>query len=355
VLATGSIGIAMGSSGNSPDDLLRNADTAMYHAKAHGRGRFEVFNQGMRERAVARMEVEADLKKAVDAHEFELYYQPKVSLPDQKITGFEALIRWNHPKRGLLYPSEFISIAEDTGLIVPLGRWVLREGCRQMAAWQQSMFRDPALTISINLSYKQLSDAGLVEDVRRILAETGLDPKTLRLEMTESSIMENAELAVATLRKFKDLNIGLEIDDFGTGYSSLSCLRQLPFDTLKIDYSFVKGLGTADDTTQIINTILQLARSLDMDVVAEGVETRDQLARLTAMGCSSGQGYYFSRPVDAERAQRLIRDRNLLQHGILLRPAPANGGPRTPDLLEPALAGVKRVPAPPPREDSEAA
>jgi diguanylate cyclase (GGDEF)-like protein/PAS domain S-box-containing protein len=321
VFATGSIGVAMGSSADTPEDLLRNADTAMYNAKAHGRSRFEVFNPGMRERAIARIEIEQELKKALEAQEFVLHYQPKVSLADQRITGFEALVRWNHPTRGLLFPSEFIPVAEETGLIVPLGRWVLGEACRQMAAWHKSAISEPALSISVNVSFKQLAEPGLADDVERILAETGLEPSTLKLEMTESSIMENAKIAVVSLGRFREMKIGLEIDDFGTGYSSLSCLRQLPFDTLKIDYSFVKGLGTADDTSKIVNTILQLAHSLNMDVVAEGVETEDQLARLTAMGCSSGQGYYFSKPVDAERAQRLIRDKDLVHRGVLLMPA----------------------------------
>jgi len=321
VFVTASIGIAMGSSADTPEDLLRNADTAMYHAKAHGRGRFEIFNQGMREEAVARIETEKDLRKAIGNNEFVLYYQPKISLADQRITGFEALIRWNHPTRGLLYPSEFITVAEETGLIVPLGLWVLREACRQMASWHKSIVRVPALSISVNISFKQLEEAGLVREVEKILAETGLAPETLKLEMTESSIMENVRLVAATLGRLKELKIGLEIDDFGTGYSSLSYLRQLPFDTVKIDHSFVKELGTADDTSQIIHTILQLARSLGMDVVAEGVETKDQLARLTEMGCSTVQGYFFSKPVDAEKAHWLIRDKDALQQGLLLKPA----------------------------------
>jgi diguanylate cyclase (GGDEF)-like protein/PAS domain S-box-containing protein len=348
VLAIASIGVAMSSSGDTPEDLVRNADTAMYYAKAHGRGRFEVFDQGMRERAVARMEIEADLKKAVKANEFVLHYQPKVSLADQRIKGFEALVRWNHPRLGLLYPGEFIPVAEETGLIAPLGLWILREACRQMAAWHKSMIREPALSISVNISFKQLAEVSLADDVERILAETGLDPATLKLEITESSIMENAQLVIATLRRFKELNIGLEIDDFGTGYSSLSYLRQLPFDTVKIDRSFVKEMGTCDDTSEIVSTILQLARSLSMDVVAEGVETKAQLVRLTAMGCSSGQGFYFSKPVDAERAQRLIRDNDTPQQGIL---EAASKIERVrlpePDGLEPVPAGMKTVAAAP--------
>lgn len=343
VLATGSIGIAMSSTGDTPEDLLRNADTAMYYSKARGRSRFEVFNQGMRERAEARMEIERDLKKAIEGHEFVLYYQPKVALATQLITGFEALVRWNHPRRGLLYPGEFIPVAEETGLIVPLGRWVLREGCRQMASWQRSMISKPPLSISINVSFKQLAEPGLAEDLEHILAETGLNPESLRLEVTESSIMENADATIATLRRFKALKIGLEIDDFGTGYSSLSYLRQLPFDTLKIDYSFVKALGAEDDTSDIVRTILQLARSLGMDVIAEGVETTDQITRLTAMGCSTCQGFYFSKPVDAERARTLIQEKDTPHWGIFLKPSSGGNGLGSiePDTLEVALAAIK--------------
>jgi predicted signal transduction protein with EAL and GGDEF domain len=329
VFATGSIGIAMSSSGNTPEELVRNADTAMYYAKALGKGQFQIFDQGMRDRAIARIELEEDMKEAIKAHEFVLHYQPKVSLVDERITGFEALVRWNHPTRGLLYPSEFIPVAEETGLIIPIGRWVLLEACRQMAAWHKSIVREPALAINVNISVKQLAEVNLADEVSRILAETGLDPSTLRLEITESCIMENVQMAITTLRRLKELNVGLEIDDFGTGYSSLSYLRQLPFDTVKIDQSFVKELGTDGDACEIVTTILQLAQSLGMEVVAEGVETKAQLARLTAMGCASGQGYYFSKPVDAERAQQLIRDKETLQRGVLLKPA-SRIGPLSP-------------------------
>jgi diguanylate cyclase (GGDEF)-like protein/PAS domain S-box-containing protein len=347
VFTTPSIGIAMSSSGDTPEDLLRNADTAMYCAKAHGRGGFVVFNQGMRDRAVARMEIESDLKRAVKAGEFVVLYQPKVSLADRHITGFEALVRWNHPKRGLLNPGEFISVAEDIGVIVPLGRWVLREACRQMAAWHKSLVREPALSISVNISFKQLAEKTLAADVELILAETGLDPNSLKLEMTESSVMENAEMALATLRRFKELKIGLEIDDFGTGYSSLSYLRQLPFDTVKIDSSFAKELGQNDDSCQYIRIILQLALYLRMDVVVEGVETQNQLDLLMALGCSFGQGNFFSVPVDAERAWRLVRDESPLQRGIPPNSAPAGGSsrPPEPDRMEPFLADVKRIEA----------
>jgi diguanylate cyclase (GGDEF)-like protein/PAS domain S-box-containing protein len=306
VFASASIGIAMSSSAETAEDLLRNADTAMYHAKSHGGGRCELFDRGMRERAIARMELEADLKRAIGAGEFVMYYQPKVSLADRHITGFEALIRWNHPARGLLNPGEFISIAEETGMIIPLGRWALREACRQMAEWLRTASHRTALTVSVNISFRQLAEEGLAEDIQRILTETGLNPASLEVEMTESSIMENAATAMATLQKLKELKIGLEIDDFGTGYSSLSYLRQLPFDTLKIDRSFVRELGSSGDSFEIVSTILQLARSMNLNVVAEGVENTDQLRLLGTMGCKCAQGFYFSKPVDADAARRLL-------------------------------------------------
>jgi len=222
--------------------------------------------------------------------------------------------------------------------VIPLGSWVLHEACRQMAAWHKAVLRQPRLSISVNVSFKQLSEPGLVADVERALTETGLDPASLRLEITESSVMEDAELAIVSLKRLKEMHICLEIDDFGTGYSSLSYLRQLPFDTLKIDRSFVRELGTAEDTSEIVTTILQLARSLNMDVIAEGVETRDQLTRLTNLGCEAVQGYYFSKPVEADRARLLIEDKQLLEHGFLMRPAL--------DALNAALKGPAGV-APP--------
>ncbi len=338
-----SIGIAMGSSGHTSEDLLRNADTAMYYAKARGKSLIEVFDDGMRDRAIARMQIETDLAKAIHGDELVLHYQPKLSLTDQLITGFEALVRWNHPERGLLYPGEFIPVAEEIGLIVPLGRWVLRQACRQLAVWHRDEIGDPAITISVNISFKQLAEEGLVEDVQRILAETGLKPEHLRLEITESSIMENADMAVRTLRRFKDMRIGLEIDDFGTGYSSLSYLRQLPFDTVKIDRSFVKELGTDDDTSDIIKTILQLAWSLGMDVVAEGVETKDQLERLKVLGSSHGQGYYFSKPIDAVAAQRLMLEQKLLKPATrrIVNPIPTLAAVSRTLSIRPNIATTK--------------
>ena len=221
VFATVSIGIALSSSGETPEELLRNADTAMYWAKAAGKARFEVFDGEMRTQSIARLEIETELRKAIDGSQLTLYYQPQVAIPSQRITGCEALVRWNRPGYGIVPPEEFIGVAEETDLIVPLGRWVLGEACRQMALWQRKFNFNPPLSIAVNVSFKQLTGASFVDDVRRILAETGIHPGTLKLEMTESVVMENHRSAVEALRRLKDLHVGLEIDDFGTGYSSL--------------------------------------------------------------------------------------------------------------------------------------
>ncbi len=306
IFASISVGIAYPSPGASPEQLLHNADTAMYCAKAKGKGRYSLFDEGMSKRAVSRSEIELELRNAIESEEMILHYQPIVALWDQRIIGFEALVRWNHPKRGLLYPDSFIQIAEDAGLIVPLGRWVLTEACRQMAEWQSRRVSDPPLTISVNVSFRQLIQAGLVEDVERVLAKTGLNPGSLRLEMTESSLMESAHQALATVQKLKNMHVGLEIDDFGTGYSSLSYLCLLPFDTLKVDSSFVKDLGGDDQNSIVVKTILNLARSLNLNAVAEGIETESQLALLRDIGCRYGQGYYFSKPVGASDAEQLL-------------------------------------------------
>jgi diguanylate cyclase (GGDEF)-like protein/PAS domain S-box-containing protein len=328
-----SIGIALSSSGRTPEDLLRNADTAMYHAKMRGRSRFDLFDDGMRERAIARLEIETELRKAIEEQQLVLYYQPQVSLAERRVTGYEALVRWKHPERGIIPPSEFVPVAEETELIIPLGRWVLEEACRQMAEWQRKFSHGAPLTISVNVSFRQLLDAGLVEDVRRVLAETGLAPGSLRLEMTESTVMTRTPEAIDSLRQLKELNIGLEIDDFGTGYSSLSYLAQLPFDTLKIDRSFVKDLGARGENSDIVRTILDLARSMSLNVVAEGVETADQAAVLTALGCSDAQGYYFSRPADATATEAAILERSAgVEHAAAAMPA-HRAGPFEPSFV----------------------
>jgi Amt family ammonium transporter len=240
--------------------------------------------------------------------ELVLHYQPEVSLCDRKLVGFEALVRWNHPERGLLGPENFLRSAEETGLIIPLSRWVLNEACRQMAFWHRVMPAQRSLTIAVNTSIEYLTDPCLIGDIGRILFETGLTPRNLRLEVNEPSIIAHGEIANMALRQLKAMQVGLEIDGFGTGHASVDYLRKLPFDTLKIDSSFVKELGTRNDSSGIIDTILTFVGSLGMTAAAEGVETRDQFNKLAALGCDSGQGFFFSRPVIAARAKRLIQD-----------------------------------------------
>jgi diguanylate cyclase (GGDEF)-like protein/PAS domain S-box-containing protein len=301
-----SIGIALSSTGGTPEDLLRNADTAMYQAKNNGKGRSEFFNQGLRERVITRFETETGLRKAIDEQQLVVHYQPIVSLDNGQIHGFEALVRWNHPERGLIPPGEFISIAEESDLILLLGRWVLRESCRQVAEWQRAFSSDLPLTVSVNVSSRQLNDPRLLEDVEASLAESGLKPGSLALEMTESSIMGNTEQTRMTLNRLKQMKVGLEIDDFGTGYSSLSYLQRLPFDALKVDRSFVSELGAGNGSLDIVKAILELAHSLKLEVIAEGVETEEQLDRLRELGCEYFQGFLFSRPLDSNAAELLL-------------------------------------------------
>jgi diguanylate cyclase (GGDEF)-like protein/PAS domain S-box-containing protein len=326
VFGTVSIGIAPGNGANSPEDLLRDADAAMYYAKTKGKARYEVFDEGMRDRAKARLDIETDLRKAIDLNQLVLYYQPQISLVNNGVIGYEALVRWQHPERGLVGPVEFIPIAEETDLIVPLGRWVLREACRQMALWHRNFAADPALTVSVNVSFRQLGDTNLVDEVRKALRESGLPPESLKLEMTESSIMSNPEMAIGILRQLKEIGVGLEIDDFGTGYSSLSNLSRLPFDTVKIDQSFVRDLHATGESAEIVKTILDLARSMGMSVVAEGVETAGQLGVLTSLGCDYAQGYYFSRPVDCDATQALLRERHSMRRAFAQLETPGEPG-----------------------------
>jgi diguanylate cyclase (GGDEF)-like protein/PAS domain S-box-containing protein len=308
MLVSASIGIALGSTGDTPEQLLSNADTAMYHAKTNGKARFEFFNEGLREKGVTCFEIESGLRKAIDAHQLVIHYQPIVSASDNHLCGFEALVRWNHPERGLVPPSEFIPVAEGSDLIVLLGRWVLVESCRQMAEWQKRFAPSPPLTISVNVSARQLSDPHLMEDVEFALAESGLSPESLSLELTESSIMGNTEQTLAILDRLKAMNVRLEIDDFGTGYSSLSRLQRLPFDCLKIDRSFIRELSAGNGTLDIVKAIMQLAQSLGLEVIAEGVESEEQLCSLRQLGCDHIQGFLFSKPLDADSAEGLYRE-----------------------------------------------
>lgn len=306
VFTTVSIGIALSLVGYTlPEDLLRDADIAMYRAKAQGRARYEIFDAGMYTRAVALLQLETDLRWAIDRGEFELHYQPIILLKNNRITGFEALVRWRHPTRGMVSPTEFIPSAEETGLIIPLGTWVLREACRQMQVWQTQFPQQLPLTISVNISSKQFTPH-LIEQIRQILNETGLSPAQLRLEITESILMENTESASTMLTQIQALGIQLSMDDFGTGYSSLSYLHRFPIDTLKIDRSFINKIDVDGEQLAIVRTIITLAWNLGMDVVAEGVETQKQLAQLRALQCEYGQGYFFSKPLTGEAAAQFM-------------------------------------------------
>jgi diguanylate cyclase (GGDEF)-like protein/PAS domain S-box-containing protein len=303
---TASIGIVTyPDDGTEAETLIKHADFAMYHAKDTGRNNYQFFKPEMNLLAVERQSLEVDLRQALENQEFELHYQPKVNLQTGAITGVEALIRWHHPRRGLVSPAQFIPIAEACGVIVPIGRWVLREACRQARAWRDAGL--PPLRIAINVSARELREKDFVATVLAALTETGVEPGCLELELTESFLMQDATVTVAVLQALKDLGVMLALDDFGTGYSSLSHLRRFPIDTLKIDRSFVRDLATDADDASIVNAVISMGESLHMRVVAEGVETRDQVAFLQQHGCPVGQGYYFGRPVLAGQLTPLLR------------------------------------------------
>ena len=263
--------------------------------------------------AMARLRLENDLQRALAQKELEVYFQPIYSLLTKKILGFETLLRWRHPIHGIITPDQFISIAEETGLIIPIGAWVLQEACSQLKQWQEQFSQMDALTVSVNLSSKQLSDPSLVEQIHQTLERTGLNPHNLKLEITESSMMENAETATYLLFQLQEAGIQIYIDDFGTGYSSLSRLNELPIDVLKIDRSFVNRMCADTTQIQIIRSIASLAENLGMEIIAEGIETPDQMQQLKGLGCKVGQGYLFSKPVDKETATNLLTNHLLGQ------------------------------------------
>jgi diguanylate cyclase (GGDEF)-like protein len=314
VFVTASIGIALGGEAaaatvrEQPEHLLRDAHTAMYRAKALGMGRYQVFNASMHDLAVERLQLETDLRMALKRREFLLHYQPFVCLTSGRIIGFEALVRWLHPERGLVSPVKFIPVAEETGAIVPLGEWVLEEACRQLRLWEGMFDFDRPLIMSVNLSGKQFAQPDLVQRIQAILKATGLSAQSLKLEITESVVMDDVESAIAVLKHMKALNVKLGIDDFGTGYSSLSYLSRFPTDTLKVDKSFVgrMELESEGENVAIVRTIVTLAHALGMDVIAEGVETAAQLARLRSIGCEYGQGYFFAKPLPSDDATALM-------------------------------------------------
>ena len=307
VFVSVSMGMVVNATGyERPEDILRDADIAMYRAKGQGRGRYEMFDTAMLAYAMTRLELETDLRKALERKEFIVHYQPIVELETLRIIGFEALVRWQHPTRGLVMPSEFIPMAEETGLIVPIGHWVLVEACRQIHEWQVLFPVDPPLTVSVNLSVRQCSQTDLVQKVARALQQTGLAADNLKLELTESMIVEDAASTSTMLSELRALGVQVQIDDFGTGYSSLGYLQRLPIDTLKIDRTFVGRIGNNGSGSEIVQTILALAHDLGMKVVAEGIETNEQLSKLKSMECEYGQGYLFTKPVDSQTAEKLL-------------------------------------------------
>jgi diguanylate cyclase (GGDEF)-like protein/PAS domain S-box-containing protein len=308
-VVSGSLGISLADTASGFMDstaLLRNADVAMYRAKSSGKGHFAVFDAEMHIDIISRFELEADLRKALEKHELRVHYQPIVQLQSEKCIEVEALVRWQHPTRGLINPGEFISIAEDTGLIIPMGLWVLEEACRHAASWQQSYPSEPPLQVSVNLSPRQFEHADLLADVRQALEQAKLPPASLRLEVTEGVIMRDTESSIRTLRELKELGIRIAIDDFGTGYSSLSYLKMLPLDVLKIDRSFVRGIGQNTEDDAIVQAIISLARSLGLGVTAEGIETAGQAELLRQWSCEKGQGFLFAHPLEAGKVGALL-------------------------------------------------
>jgi diguanylate cyclase (GGDEF)-like protein len=305
---TASAGIAIGSAADVATTLIRDSDAAMYRAKERGRARYEIFDEMMRIRVAHRLTIENELRSAIDRNELRVHYQPVVSLSSGRITGAEALVRWQHPQHGLMPPLEFIPVAEESGLITAIGRWVLEEACRQTAEWHQANADQAPLEISVNMSVRQLGEEKqLTDTVRRTLAATKLDPACLSLELTEGALIEEQASAYAALSELNGLGVQLVLDDFGTGYSSLASLQRLPFDSIKLDKSFVGRLGEDRVDHAIVTAVVALAQTLELDVIAEGIETEEQLAIVRALGCDQAQGFYFSRPVAADELGLLLQ------------------------------------------------
>lgn len=303
VFVTTSIGIVLSANGSRydrPEDLLRDADIAMYSAKGTGKAHFEIFDPTMRARILERLELEAELRRAIENDELRVYYQPIVSLKDGRLSGFEALVRWEHPERGTLSPAVFIPLAEETGLVIPLDRWVLHEACRQLREWQKQIHNFPNLTVSVNLSGKQVVQPGLVDKVKQVLIDTGLEPRYLKLEMTESAIMENNELTRSIFAELQALGVQVQIDDFGVGYSSLNYLSHFPVNALKIDQTFVARMIEDSNQMKIVQAIVMLTERLGVGVIAEGMETESQMMTLKKLGCQFGQGNLVSEPMDGQ-------------------------------------------------------
>lgn len=309
VFTTASIGIALSTPAyHRPDDVMRDADTAMYRAKANGKARYEIFDKVMHARAMALLQLESDLRRAVERDEFHLLYQPIIDLRTGRLAGFEALVRWRHPERGVVSPVDFIPIAEETGLINSIGRWILHEACLQMRLWQKRYPQMGNLTMSVNLSGKQFRQVDVIEQVKMVLFDTGLEAESLRLELTETVVMEDAEIASKVFKQLRALGVQISIDDFGTGYSSLSYLHNFPIDILKVDRSFVGRMTENGGNAEIARTIISLAHTMGMKVVAEGIEEEFQKTHLRTLGCEYGQGYLFAKPLAPELAEQIVAE-----------------------------------------------
>jgi EAL domain-containing protein (putative c-di-GMP-specific phosphodiesterase class I) len=289
-----------------PEQLLRSADMAMYRAKAAGRARYEMFDRAMHTDALAKLQLETDLRRAVEQGEFRLHYQPLISLRSGHITGLEALLRWEHPQRGLVQPSDFIPIAEETGLIVRIGRWVLNEACRQLATWQRSHPRAEPLSIGVNLSVKQFSQPDLLDQLANALRASGIPPNCLRLEITEAALIEQGAAAMALLGQIKQLGPQIYLDDFGTGYSSLIYLHRLPIDAIKIDRELVSTMDSDEKNLRLVRTILTFAQIIGVRAEAEGISTAEQLRELRSLKCEHGQGYLFSAPIPHDAVDEVL-------------------------------------------------
>ncbi|MDA8242134.1 MAG: EAL domain-containing protein [Nitrospiraceae bacterium] len=314
IFTTMSIGIVMSNTGDytKPEELLRDADTAMYHAKERGKACHVVFDSTMHAKATVALWVETELRRAVEQNDFIVYYQPIISVEENKITGFEALLRWQHAERGIITPSEFITVAEETGLIIPLGERVIREACRQLKAWQEQFPTCRDLTVSANVSSRVFSQPDFFDFIKNILEETGLEGSCLRLEIVERTLIENPEPAAALMKRFEDLNVRFDIDDFGTGYSALNYLRHFPIKGLKIDGSFINALTFDKNNTAIVKTVIALGRDLGLDVIAEGVETVEQLDVFKTMKGEYAQGFYLFRPMDSKAVGDLLSSHSVV-------------------------------------------